>query len=195
MVDITRLPYESENGQFAMYLFTDSENADREFVKKYLLQLSDAELRKITNFGEYEGDDSYDQVMIRFPKFEFKSLMKMPEMLKKAGIVQAFEPSYEDGTPNLDFAKIADPEENGQAMYLGNVIQSTFIKVDESGTEAAAATASMMMVRNALVENEPVVKRVTADSPFGYVIKDETNNVVLFMGFVDDLSEIGQPVE
>ncbi len=193
-IDITRLPYEAGESdiQYAMYLITDGTEAESQGVKDYLLAMDDEKLNEVTDFEGYEPDGSFDEVTIRFPKFEFESRLELPEMLKAAGLTQMFQPSNEDGTPNLDFAAISDPEENGgQVMYVDNVIQSTYVNVNETGTEAAAATAVVMAEGIALDPEAPVVKHVLADDPFGFVIKDETNNVVLFMGFVEDMSEIG----
>ena len=51
---------------------------------------------------------------------------------------------------------------------------------NEEGTEAAAATAVLMKATSSLITNEPVVIKI--DKPFVYVIKDNANDEILFMG-------------
>ena len=67
-------------------------------------------------------------------------------------------------------------------MVIGKVIHGTYMKVDYLGTEAAASTAMAMEDGVALVTQEKKVKEITVDSDFTYVLKDDTNNVILFIG-------------
>ena len=61
------------------------------------------------------------------------------------------------------------------------MIHKAFVKVDESGTEAAAATAVIMEATSAPVD-EPVEMRV--DHPFIYAIYDQETGTILFLGRV-----------
>jgi len=60
------------------------------------------------------------------------------------------------------------------------VIHKAFVSVDEAGTEAAAATA-VVMVELAMPE-EPV--EVTVDRPFIFLIRDIETGAILFVGRV-----------
>jgi serpin B len=67
------------------------------------------------------------------------------------------------------------------------VIHKAFIDVNEAGTEAAAATAVVMMETMALPPRphaQPLVFR--ADHPFLYLIRDNHSGSILFMGRVTD---------
>ena len=64
-------------------------------------------------------------------------------------------------------------------FFIGDVIQKTFVNVDEEGTEAAAVTAVKMQKGRGL---EPVV--FGADRPFMFMIRHEPTDCILFMGRV-----------
>ena len=57
-------------------------------------------------------------------------------------------------------------------------LHKTYIKVDEKGTEAAAVTALAGGASSA--PPDPIV--VKFDTPFTYVIRDDANGEILFMG-------------
>ena len=63
------------------------------------------------------------------------------------------------------------------------MFHKTFIDLDEAGTEAAAATAVVMMRLTAMpVEDDPLVIRF--DRPFVYAIYDHPTGTLLFLGRV-----------
>ena len=59
------------------------------------------------------------------------------------------------------------------------------LKVDEQGTEAAAATAVVAVEGAAMPAPAP---QLTVDHPFLYLIVDKASGLVLFMGRVVDPS-------
>jgi serpin B len=67
-------------------------------------------------------------------------------------------------------------------VYIGDVLQQAYVSVDESGTEAAAATA-VIGVGDAAPAN-PVTFQV--NRPFFFVIRDIQTNTALFIGRVLD---------
>lgn len=180
-IDITKLQYEckEDEPQYSMYLFTDTYNADGSNVKDYMISLTDEKLNELTNFEGYSGKE-YKEVNIKFPKFEFEDNVELESYLHAAGMREVFSP-YSSGFDAIS-----------QNMSVNNVLQSTYIKVNEAGTEAAAATAVTMQDNALMAEpDEQSIKNVFADSPFAYIIKDDTNDIVLFMGFVNSIEPIG----
>ncbi|XP_026433645.1 serpin-ZXA-like [Papaver somniferum] len=73
--------------------------------------------------------------------------------------------------------------EDGSSINLAvsGVYHKCFVEVDEEGTEAAAATAIVCMLLSLNV-SEPI--DFIADHPFMFIIRDNANGVVLFMGHV-----------
>lgn len=114
------------------------------------------------------------RVELSLPKFEFHFGAELKPTLTKLGMPTPFDQG------RADFRGIL-PER----LAIGAVLQQAFIAVDEHGTEAAAATA-VVMVRGAKAskEQEPVVFR--ADHPFLFFLRNDSTGAVLFCGRVAD---------
>jgi serpin B len=65
-------------------------------------------------------------------------------------------------------------------LFISEVVHKAFVSVDESGTEAAAATAVVMRFTSA--PDTPV--EMTVDRPFIYMIRDLKTGTILFVGRV-----------
>jgi serpin B len=72
---------------------------------------------------------------------------------------------------------------NATRLHVSKVIQKAFIEVNEEGSEAAAATA-VIMVKCCAMPIEPPQFR--CDKPFLYLIKDNQSGLILFAGKVED---------
>jgi serpin B len=66
-----------------------------------------------------------------------------------------------------------------EELWIDQVIHKAFVAVDENGTEAAAATAVMMV---GAAPGGPV--EFTMDRPFIFLIRDIETNTILFIGRV-----------
>lgn len=112
------------------------------------------------------------RVSLSLPKFKTELSIKLNDVLKELGIVEAFNPK------KADFKSMfTGVEEN---IYISDVIHKTFIEVDENGTEAAAVTGIGFRVTSMPIFEEPVV--FNANRPFIYFIYDDVNQEILFMG-------------
>ena len=78
-----------------------------------------------------------------------------------------------------DFSNIAEFDASDN-LYISKVLHKTFIQVDESGTEAAGATAVIMVERSSV--NTVAPSPVKADHPFMFMIRDDTTGSILFLG-------------
>jgi serpin B len=107
------------------------------------------------------------QVQIQMPRFEFESEFSLKDSLREMGMASAFE--------NADFSGMT----GSKGLFIADVLHKAFVLVDETGTEAAAATAVMME------ESEPVVEaEISIDHPFIFLIRDIETNSILFLGRV-----------
>ena len=106
-----------------------------------------------------------EQVDLRMPRFTVESDLALNEPLKQLGMPTAF-------SRDADFSKIDGLTD----LYLSEVRQKTFVKVDETGTEAAAATGAVIAVKMAPLN----VKPFYADRPFLYAVVKE--GAILFLG-------------
>jgi serine protease inhibitor len=118
---------------------------------------------------------SYNQVDLDLPKFTVHGeTIDLKKELKALGMTDAFDGS-------ADFSGMVDP--SIAQIYLAHVLHQAFVKVDETGTEAAAATAVIGNTGSAAPVN---VKTVNVDRPFLFMIRDVPTNSVLFAGRVLD---------
>lgn len=117
----------------------------------------------------------------KLPKFETSFEYDLNDSLINMGLTDSFD------SEKADFS-LMGRNESGNNLYIGLVKQKAKIIVDEEGTEAAAATAVIMLDACALVEEEPI--DVFFDEPFLYMIVDMDKEIPLFLGIFDDPSEI-----
>ena len=109
------------------------------------------------------------EVQVFLPRFEVTLPIQLGETLESMGMPDAFS-----GT--ADFSGMA----KGQ-LFISEVVHKAFVKVNEEGTEAAAATA-VIMARGA----PPPVPTFRADHPFLFLIRENATGSILFLGRVVD---------
>jgi serpin B len=110
------------------------------------------------------------------PKFEIREKYKMAKILYGMGMASAFSSA-------ANFTNI-DPS---SLIYIGEVIHQSFVKAEEEGAEATAATAVIAEPGSSLFggdESQPEIFH--ADHPFTYLIRYKTTSSVLFMGRICD---------
>jgi serpin B len=111
-------------------------------------------------------------VDVTIPKFKFRQKLMLSQKLKEMGMEQAF-------TDVADFSGMTKDE----SLKISEVIHEAFIEVNEEGTEAAAATA-VIMVRTESKEFEDQTLQFRADRPFIFILKHKSKGSILFMGRV-----------
>ncbi len=111
------------------------------------------------------------QVQLQLPRYEFESEFSLKDILREMGMASAFE--------NADFSGMT----GSIGLFITDVLHKAFVLVDETGTEAAAATAVVMD------ESEPLVEaKISVDRPFIFLIRDIETDSILFLGRVLDPS-------
>ncbi|MBN1418212.1 MAG: serpin family protein [Planctomycetes bacterium] len=107
------------------------------------------------------------EVHVSLPRFQFTSTFGLKAPLSALGMPSAFDAnladfSAMDGTRNL---------------HLQGVAHKAYVRVDEEGSEAAAATA----VKVGTTSGPPMF---CADHPFLFLIRDNVTGSILFLGRV-----------
>ncbi len=119
-------------------------------------------------------------VQLSMPRFTIDPAEStaLRETLEKLGMKSAF-------TEKADFSGIAKPKAKADELKLAQVFHKAFVRVDEKGTEAAAASAVELAVKGAA----PSPVEIKFDRPFLFLIRDNASGLILFMGHVADPSE------
>ena len=112
---------------------------------------------------------------LALPRFTTKYEAKdLKGTLATMGMPRAFLPDQ------ADFGGIADV--GGERIYISDVVQKTFVEMNEQGVEAAAASGAVMRVTSA----QMLGFDVRADHPFLFVLTEKATGAPLFMGLVRD---------
>jgi serpin B len=111
------------------------------------------------------------KIDLTLPKFSFESEIQLRQTLTQMGMALAFDAA------TADFSGM----DGSRDLHIDDVYHKAFVAVDEEGTEAAAATAVVMMEMAAMPEEIPAV---TIDHPFLFLIQDNPTGSILFMGQV-----------
>lgn len=122
---------------------------------------------------EITGSLRSQNILLTMPGFEFTESISLSDILRNMGMELAFSVS-------ADFSGITGSRD----LFISEVLHKAFVKVDEEGTEAAAATAVVM---NLLSIPEPPVE-MNINKPFIFLIMDNSTDAILFMGRVMDPS-------
>jgi serpin B len=76
------------------------------------------------------------------------------------------------------------PRQPDDYLRISEVFHKTFLELDEKGTEAAAATAVVMMRVASAVGKKPEPIEVRVDHPFLFAIQHRPSGACLFLGRV-----------
>ena len=151
------LPY--GNGQWSMTVMLPEKGKSADDVIDYLDK----------NGTSFTDQMRRRKVNLKLPRFETESSTSdLIGTMKKLGIYRVFGSGAE--IPNMC----------GSGVYISMMLQKARIKVNESGSEAAAVTVVMLEKSCAIQRDEPVVFH--ADHPFVYAIREASTGVILFVG-------------
>ncbi|KAL0926597.1 hypothetical protein M5K25_002837 [Dendrobium thyrsiflorum] len=107
----------------------------------------------------------------KIPKFKISFGFEASRILKTLGLTSPFGQA-------ADLTEMVDSAVGGK-LYVSSIHHKSFVEVNEEGSEAAAATAAVIMLKSIrLVEPLDFV----ADHPFLFVIREDKTGVVLFIG-------------
>ena len=163
---ILSLNYQKDNIK-ALIIMPSEENDINEYAKNFT----------IYNYKNILNNLTEDTVSLYFPKFEINYKSELNSIFQSLGMKKAF-------IDEADFSLISNDED----MKIDKIIHKAYIKVDEEGTEASAATA---------VKSGRKVKMKTpdmiVDHPFLFIIRNENLPVghdILFICVIEDFKDI-----
>ncbi len=113
-----------------------------------------------------------EEVHMEIPKFTLNSEFSLSENLKDMGMQEAFD-------NRADFSGISGRTD----LEISDVLQKVFFEIDEEGSEAAAATA-IVVVTTSFDPNMELKqpKMFIANRPFLFVLKENFYDTPLFIG-------------
>ncbi len=152
-----RLPY-GEDGRFGMELMVPDEGVALDDL------LDDLDADTWRDAVESLQTETLSEIAL--PRFELEWDAELTDVLRALGMESAFGGG--DFTPMSP----ANP-------FLDTVVQKTYIRVDEEGTEAAAVTGGVMT-------ESAGPPPFLVDRPFAFTVSDRETGAVLFLGSVHD---------
>jgi len=129
------------------------------------------------NISDWKNDLKKQRVKVYIPKFKFETKYFMADDLKAMGMPLAFSDS-------ADFSGMTATGKKD--LKIDEAIHQAFVEVNEEGTEAAAATAVVMVPIAAAPgpHKEPKIPIFRADHPFIFLIQQKSTGDILFIGRV-----------
>jgi serpin B len=158
------LPYKQgdDEREFSLYIFLPD-------AKDGLLDLID----NVASNSEFLEDMlPYEKVEVgkfRIPKFNFSVGVDIKKLLMELGLDLPFKGGL---------TKMVESED----LFVSDIVQKSFIEVNEKGTTAAAATA--VQIGKGVSLRNPNLVDFVADHPFLFMIRDDFNGTILFTGQV-----------
>ena len=160
-MDFAEFPYGNDN--YCMDVFLPHEDKKLDECMKNFDQKT---------FEEYLNKAGKGEVLVEMPRMKLEYMNSLVKPLKAMGMTDAF-------SEKADFSGLSD-----EKVSISDVIQATFVNVDEEGTEAAAVTVATLY--NCVVMPMRTSSFIM-NRPFVYIIREKTTGTILFMGKVRKL--------
>ncbi|XP_063729885.1 leukocyte elastase inhibitor-like [Eleginops maclovinus] len=159
---VLEMPYKGKDLSMLIFLPNEIEDDSTglEKLEKELTYEKFVEWTRRDMMGENE-------VEVKLPRFKMEESYDLKEILKSMGMVDAFDVTMSD------FSGMS----KANNLVLSEVVHKAFVEVNEEGTEAAAATAAILMERALLIPDTFI-----ADHPFLFFIRHNSTMSVLFAG-------------
>jgi len=163
---LLELPYSGDD--ISLYIVLPNEKQGLNRLKSNLKDFSVIE-NSIRNMKENE-------VHVTIPKFKIESSYELKEQLSDLGMKEVF-------TSEADLSGI----DGKRDLQVSKVVHKAVVEVNEEGSEAAAATAIVVVFGNSIDPKIPKVYNFKADHPFLFFIRDNRNGIILFFGQINKL--------
>ena len=165
-VQIVELPYMKDSMSAIVILPNEKKN-----INAFISELNDEKLQSLLK------KMSNQKVRLELPKFKLEYTSELNNVLKKLGMNKPFDKH------SANFLGI------GYDLYIDQILQKTYLKVDEEGTEAYAVTAIRFSPMPCL-KRIPKIYPMVVDRPFLFLLKNKKlpkNNEMLFMSKIENL--------
>ncbi len=159
-LQILELPYEGDKISMLILLPKDT-----------LESIEPITSEKLQKWESQMEETTLDEIYL--PKFEFDTKYFMKDTLSEMGMPTLFGAG----------ADLSNMDET-HALYVEEAIHQAFVKVDEQGTEATAATGVVTNLTSFLPKNV-----FRADHPFIFIIQQKDTLNILFMRRVNNPKE------
>jgi len=107
--------------------------------------------------------------IFKLPRFKSSFGFEASEVLKDLGLTLPFTGG--------DLTEMVDSSVGGN-LLVSSIFHKSVVEVNEEGTEAATATAAVVLLRS--MPMDPL--DFEADRPFVFLIREDTTRVLLFVG-------------
>jgi len=115
-------------------------------------------------------------VTLKVPKFSIRSEVALKTVLQQLGVNKIF-------SDQADFSRMAEGR-----LKVSDAVHEAYIKINENGTEAAAATGFQILPEAAAPPPGPPVSFI-ADHPFMFAIVHKPTGALVFAGKVNFIQE------
>lgn len=152
------IPY--GNGAFRMTVILPTEGS---FLRDVMASMDGGKFQALQRSMEKCNVD------LKIPRFTTEVDLPLNDIISALGAPLIF-------SPQADFSQFARGD-----FYVSKMFQKAKIEVSEEGTKAAAVTAAIMMMSAVRPEKKRNVV-FHADSPFAYIISENSTGSIYFMG-------------
>ncbi|KAK1395727.1 Serpin-ZX [Heracleum sosnowskyi] len=169
---VLKLPYKQGGNQsraepsFSMYIYLPNSK----YGLPALVERAGSEPGFLDRYIPYQ---EINAGMFWIPKFKFEYEIELSGVLESLELVLPFK-------PEAGFREMV----GCYPLVVSKIFHKSFIEVDESGTEAAAATVAVMGYGCCATRVQEFRIDFVADHPFLYVIREDQTGIVQFIGQV-----------
>ena len=168
-LQIVELPYKKDSMTAVIILPNKKKN-----INNFISELTDEKLQNLLKRMLSH------KVRLELPKFELEFSSSLKNILEKLGMNEPFNKK------SADFSEMKKERD----IFISQVIQKTYLKVDEKGTEAAAVTAIKKSTNSKSIQKIPIIYPMIVNRPFIFLLRNKImpqNYEMLFMAKIEKL--------
>lgn len=164
-VQVVRLDY-AGFGRLSLWVFLPSQQTG---LEEFVRDLRGAFWESVRRHSETRPGT------LALPRFKLECSEQLNKGLQAAGMECCFDPG------RADFSGMLVERE---PLFISEVLQKTYLEVNEQGTEAAAATRFLMTMAACMPSEPPKPFEMVVDRPFFVALGDAASGLLLFTASV-----------